>query len=293
MWDLKEYRFASSPAEAVALLRRGPGRGAYIAGGTDLLRGRPDCDFVVDINHAGIATIDQHPDGDLFVGAATTVVEASHDERVAAFADAALALALVDCGRRVTRPTATVGGQLCHARRCGALAPVLLALDAACVIADEAATATVPLSDFYCLEGGNALVDRLLVGVLLPRTARLRRCLGHRHARHAAGDPLVQLAVGLDVVENRVVNLRIGIGGATRVPQRAPLAEAVLTGLDPRGVGPAEVHECAETAAAEVRTVDDDQASAGYRRDLVAVLVRRLLSRALAWQDEPDGDRYA
>jgi hypothetical protein len=39
--------------------------------------------------------------------------------------------------------------------------------------------------------------------------------------------------------------------------------------------------------------VDDHRASAGYRRDLVAVLARRLLSRSLAWQDEAGPDRYA
>lgn len=293
MWDLREYRFASSPAEAVALLRRGPGRGAYIAGGTDLLRTRPDCDFVVDINHAGIAAIDRHPDGDLFLGAAATVLDAAWDERVRGFAGAALAEALAGCAQRLGRPTATVGGQLCHGARCGDVAPVLLALDAECVIADEAATTNLPLSRFYRLEGGTALADRLLVGLVLPRSARLRRCLGHRHARFADGDALAQLAVGLDVVENRIVNLRIGIGAATPVPQRALLAEAVLTGLDPRTVGPHEVQECAGTAAAEITPIDDHQASAGYRRELVGILVRRLVSRALAWQETPEPDRYA
>ncbi len=292
MWDLKEYRFASSPAEAVAMLRQGPGRGAYIAGGTDLLRGKPECDFVVDINHAGIATIDLHPDGDLFLGAATTVLDAARDARVEAFAGAALATTLAECSRRTLRPGATFGGQLCHGTRCGDLAPVLLALDAECVIADEAATTTLPLSAFYH-HGGTALADRLLVGVILPRNARLRRCLSHRHTRSRDGAALVQMAVGLDVVENRIVNLRIGLGAATAVPQRTPLAEAVLTGLDPRAVGPREVQECADTAAAEVAPIDDSRASAGYRRDLVAVLTRRLLSRALAWREEEEPDRYA
>ena len=36
MWDLKEYRIAGSAGEAVAMMRRGPGKGIYIAGGTDL-----------------------------------------------------------------------------------------------------------------------------------------------------------------------------------------------------------------------------------------------------------------
>ncbi len=107
---------------------------------------------------------------------------------------------------------------------------------------------------------------------MLPRTARLRRCLVHRHASEPGGAALAQVAVGLDVVENRIVNLRIGLAGAVRAPQRTLLAEAVLTGLDPRAVGPAEVRACAAAAAAEMAPLDDGYASAGYRRDLVAEL---------------------
>ena len=73
MWNLKEYRFATNPAEAVALMRQGPGKGAYIAGGTDMLLDRPACDFVVDVNHAGIGDIARTPGGDLFLGAAATL----------------------------------------------------------------------------------------------------------------------------------------------------------------------------------------------------------------------------
>lgn len=293
MGDLKEYRFASSPAEAVALLRKGPGRGAYIAGGTDLLRARPDCDFVVDVNHAGIGAIDLHPDGDLFLGAAATVVDAGRDERVRGFAGGALGEALGACARRTGRPTATIGGRLCHGACGGDLAPVLLVLDAACVIADETTTTHLPLSAFYRQDGATTLADRLLVGVVLPRAARLRRCLGQLHARCLDGEPLALVAVGLDVVENRIVTVRIAVGAATPVPRRALLAEAALTGLDPRAVGPDQVRECGGTAAAEIAPIDDHQASAEYRRDLVAGLVGRLVSRALAWQEPPEPERYA
>lgn len=293
MWDVKEYRFASSPAEAVALLRRGPGHGAYIAGGTDLRRGKHPCDFVVDINHVGIDIIDLHPDGDLFIGAAAPVVEAARDRRIGAFAGGALTAALEACRGGASRRAATVGGQLCHRGRCGDLAPVLLALDADCVIADEAATATVPLCTFYRGDGSTALADRLLVGLVVPRTARLRRCLALRRVPAGGGPTLVQVAVGLDVVENRIVNLRIGLGAAARAPGRAARAEAVLAGLDPRAVGPDQVQECADTAAAEITALEDDRASAGYRRNLVAVLTRRVLSRALGWQESEEGDRLA
>jgi carbon-monoxide dehydrogenase medium subunit len=287
VWDLKEYRFASSPNEAVALLRQGPGRGVYIAGGTDLRRDAPPCDYVVDINHAGIDTIDAHADGDLFLGAAVTLPAAARSGAVAGFAGGALAAALAACAQVAARPTATVGGYVCHAARCGDLAPVLLVLDADCVVADETEVASLPLGTLYRHSGGTTLRDKLLVGVVLPRAARLRRCLAHRDHHGASGEAIAQVVVGLDVVENRIVNLRIGLGAVTAAPHRAFLAEAVLTGQDPRAVSPSRVQECAETAAAEFTPLDDDHASADYRRDKVAILTRRLLARLLAWQETP------
>jgi len=215
------------------------------------------------------------------------------EPEIAAFAGGALAAALGACAQIAGRSTATVGGVLCHAARCGDLAPVLLTLDAECVVADESTVAPLPLGDLYRHTGGTTLRDKLMVGIVLPGTARLRRCLGHRDAHGADGAAIAQVAVGLDVVENRIVNVRIGLGAVATAPQRAFLAEAALTGCDPRTVSPSQVQECADTAAAEFKALDDAHASAKYRRDKVAILTRRLLSRLLAWQEPTSHDLRA
>ncbi|MBM4131152.1 hypothetical protein FJ250_09000, partial [bacterium] len=149
MWDLKEYRIAGSPGEAVAMLRRGPGKGIYIAGGTDLFLFPPQCDFVVDINHAGLDAIARTPDGDVFVGAAATLHAIATDPFVAGYAGGLLAQAAARCGNRPVRSTATLGGNLCNALPSADLAPALLALDAVCYIIDEDSQESLPLEDFF------------------------------------------------------------------------------------------------------------------------------------------------
>ena len=144
------------------MLRQGPGRGAYIAGGTELRRDAPGCDFVVDINHAGIDTIDRHVDGDLFLGAAVTLAQAAAAVELRDFAAGAVAGALAACAHRPGRTGATIGGHICHPSRCGDVAPVLLALDAECVVAGETTVAYLPLGDLYSRSGGTTLRDNHL-----------------------------------------------------------------------------------------------------------------------------------
>ncbi len=60
---------------------------------------------------------------------------------------------------------------------------------------------------------------------------------------------------------------------------RALQAEAYLEG---RKISPEAMREAGRIAAAESRPITDFRASAGYRRDLVAVLTRRALENVQA-----------
>jgi carbon-monoxide dehydrogenase medium subunit len=77
--------------------------------------------------------------------------------------------------------------------------------------------------------------------------------------------------------DGRIVEARIGVGGATDRPLRIAAAEAVLTGTDG---GPSIVREAGKIAAETIEPLEDIQASAGYRRDLVRAMVRRALDQA-------------
>ena len=282
MWNLKEYRFATNPAEAVALMRKGPGKGAYIAGGTDMLLEHPNCDFVVDINKAGIGDIARTPGGDLFLGAAATLQDLADNTFVTGFAGGAVSVAASQCGNRPVRTTATVGGNLCNALPSADMAPVLLALDATCYITDEDSQESLPLTDFFVGPRLTVLEDRLLVGVALPGECAGWRCASHKLTRTAEDISLVQVAVSLGVDDGRIKEARIALGAVAPVPMRATLAETMLMGQEITATTPDVLRDVAAIAAGECDPLDDHRASAEYRRDMVGVLTRRLVARILA-----------
>ena len=285
MWEIADYRFADSPPDAVRLMREGPGRGVYLAGGTDLLLFPPRCDYVVDVSRAGIDTIARTPDGDLFIGAATPLQKVAADPLTQGFADDALAGVAARCGNRPVRTTATIGGNLCNALPSGDLAPVLLALDATCFITDEDSQESLPLTDFFVGPRRTVLEDRLLVGLALPATAGQRRCATWKLTRSAEDIALVQVAVAADLSQDEIRDVRIALGAVAPVPMRSTLAEALLEGFDRKTEKPEaliqSVVDASVIAAGEAEPIDDHRGGAEYRRDMVRVMTRRLLTRIL------------
>ena len=281
MWNLKDYRFATNPTEAVALMRRGPGKGAYIAGGTDMLLEHPACDFVVDVNNAGIGDIARTPGGDIFLGAAATLHDITRSHLVQDFAGGAVCFAAEHCGNRPVRSTATVGGNLCNALPSADMAPVLLALDATCYIADTDSQESLPLTDFFVGPRMTVLEDRLLVGVALPADCGGWRCVSKKLTRSAEDISLVQVAVALAVEDGKILDARIALGAVAPVPLRATLAESMLVGQDTALVTPEMLGDVGSIAAGECEPLDDHRASADYRREMVGVMTRRLVARAL------------
>ena len=285
MWEISDYRFASSPPEAVTMMRQGPGKGVYLAGGTDLLLFPPVCDFVVDISRAGIGNIARTPDGDVFLGAGVTLQDLATNELVTSFAGGELSRVASHCGNRPVRTTATIGGNICNALPSADMAPVLLTLDATCFITDEDSQESLPLADFFVGPRQTVLEDRLLVGLALPSGAADRRCATSKLTRTAEDIAMVQVAIAMDCPEGKIQNVRIALGAVAPVPMRANLAESTLEGVDinaEKNEALAEViRDVAELAAGESDPIDDHRASADYRRDMVRVLTRRLLEGLL------------
>lgn len=282
MRDFNEYRFAASAQQAVALMRQGPGKGAYIAGGTDLLQTGPQCDYVVDINNAGLNDIARTPDGDLFIGSAATLHNVATNSLVKEFAGGALSATASHCGNRPVRSTATIGGNLCHALPSADMAPILLALDATCYIADDESQESVPLADFFVSPRVTILGDRLLVGLAMTAEAGNRSCGFYKLTRTAEDISLLQVAVALGINNGEIETARIALGAVAPVPMRAVLAEAQLVGQKVADIKPELIADAARVAAGECEPQDDHRASAEYRREMVQVFTRRQINRALS-----------
>jgi carbon-monoxide dehydrogenase medium subunit len=281
MWELQDYRIAGNPAEAVEMLKMGPGKGMFIAGGTDLFLDKPDCDFVVDISRAGLDEVARTPAGDLFLGAALTLETLTRDPLVAEFAGGALARVAALCGNRPVRSTATLGGNLCTALPSADMAPVLLALDASCFIVGDHEQESLPLGEFFVGPRRTVLDGRLLLGLALPAEAGGRVCLSRKLTRSAEDIALVQVSVALGIDGGGVTAARVALGAVAPIPLRSTLAENVLEGMPLAEVTAEVIADAAEIAAGEAEPISDHRASAEYRREMVKVLVRRLLTEAV------------
>ncbi len=298
MRDLKEYRIATTAGEAVAMLKAGPGKGRYIAGGTDMYLYHPDCDFVVDINQAGLGGIAGTDQGDILIGAATPLQDCFNSDLLQKFAGGEVCKVAGQCGNRPIRTTATIGGNICNALPSADMAPVLMALDAVCFIVDEECQEIVPLNEFFLGPRKTVLDKRLLAGLALPNDVAGWVCETYKLTRSAEDIALVQVAVSMAVEDGALANVRIALGSVAPVPMRCHLAEEQLAGIKLEEITPDLVEIVSVIAAGECDPIDDHRASAEYRTDMVRVLTKRLICRVLAGHgiesctetDPTDGD---
>jgi carbon-monoxide dehydrogenase medium subunit len=88
----------------------------------------------------------------------------------------------------------------------------------------------------------------------------------------------VGVAVSLTLAGDRCREIRIALGAVAPTPIRARRAEAVLQDHAPEA---RRVAEAARVARDESRPIGNVRASADYRRQMVEVLTRRAVERAV------------
>lgn len=275
---------AADFADALALLAQHGACARVLAGGTDLLvelkSAREGPRILIDISRVpGLDRIALGEDG-LHIGAGATHTAISRSTVVRS-ACAALAEAVQAIGAVQTRNAGTIGGNLATAVPSMDSGPALLALDAQLVLASERGERRLPLQEFFVGPRKTALkADELLAEIVIPKAS-----LGKPMAfvkfglRRGQALALVNVAAGF-FSEGSPVSFsapRIALGAVAPTVIRATHAEAALAG---HPVESASIAEAARIAAAESKPITDFRASAGYRRALVEVLVRRALTEA-------------
>jgi CO/xanthine dehydrogenase FAD-binding subunit len=278
-----EYRRAKSVDHALVLLAESGDESKLLAGGQSLLAAmafrivRPS--VLVDIGRVGgLDGIEAGPEG-LRIGA---LVRHAALERSPALEGpwSVLRSAAALVGHHPIRVRGTFGGSLAHADPAAELAVVVLALDAT-VVARSAAGGErqIPAADFFLGPYMTALGSTEMVTEVRFPAAPSGAITSFVELTERSGDfALASVCVGVVRTEGRIVWSRIGLGSVGATPLRARRAEDVLIGSDG---GPDALEDAARAAAAHCEPSSDPQASAEYRRELVAVLVRRALERIL------------
>jgi carbon-monoxide dehydrogenase medium subunit len=226
----------------------------------------------------GLTEIAVTPDA-VQLGAATTLT-ALIEHPVIANEVPVLPFAARYMGSPAIRHLATVGGNLCNASPAADLPPVLLVLDAEVGIVGSAGPRRLPLQRFFLGPGQTTLAaGELLAWVEFPRrhtgwTVRYERL----DVRRAMDIAIVGVAFAVRWDGNRVAGARLALGAVAPTPVRVPEAEAALVD---GGLTRAAIEGAAGLAAAAARPIGDVRATADYRRDMVAALVRRGLGAML------------
>ncbi len=282
---ISRYETPGSVAEACALLAGESGRTAVLGGGTDLVvdvRLGREIDLLVDIKRIPeLNEIRALPGGGFEIGACVTMQQVAEDTRLRKRYPA-LCQAAAQVGSMQVRNRATLVGNLANASPCADSAPVLLVLGAGVRIADAKGGAReIPARDFICGVKKTVLKKgEIATGVvILPTPAGLRTAFQKLQRIRGHDLALLNAAGAFDPASGEI---RVAIGSAAPTPILVP----GLEGVCPPGANGLKADDVAERVAARalaaIRPISDVRASAEYRREMTAVLCRRLIRILLA-----------
>lgn len=279
-----QYHAPKTVDEAVTLLGQvAPQDGRILAGGQSLVptmafrMARPA--HLVDIN--GVAGLDKIAvrDGALAIGACVRHA-AFHKPVVEGPLGSLLSFVVRHIAHYPIRTRGTFCGSLAHADPSSEWCLTAATLGATMVARSTRGTRELAADEFFdWAMTTNLAEDELLVEARLPLLPADTR-FGFYEFSRRAGDYAIAMALVTWRLQGGVIaDPHVGLGGAEGRPRRIAEAEAALAGKAPS----AQAFEAAaEAASAAVDPMEDLQANAKYRRDLVRTVTRRALERAAA-----------
>jgi carbon-monoxide dehydrogenase medium subunit len=269
--------------QALDLLAEHGEEGKVLAGGQSLV---PAMNFrlarpsvLIDINRIDGLDYVREQDGALCIGAL-----ARHARFESPVTGGALATFLPRVARHIAhlpiRSRGTFCGSVAHADPASEWCLVAATLDAKVVIVSQRGTRNLRPADYFVTALTTALEpDELLREIRLPLLDAGWRGGFAEFSRRAGDYALAMSAAFLRIEDGRIVDARLGVGGAADRPARIAAAETMLVGSD----GGAEIRrEAARLAADAIEPLEDVQASGAFRRQLVRAMVERALVQAIA-----------
>jgi CO/xanthine dehydrogenase FAD-binding subunit len=284
-WE--EYLVPTLLEEALSMLKERQGQARVIAGGTDLIiqlkKKEVTARCLVDVTNLDELKGIELEDGFIRVGACVTHAELASSSLIREGA-AALAEGASRVGSPQIRNMGTVGGNIVNAQPAADTVVPLMALEAEVEVATSTGTRREPLGGL-CVGPGQCTVDATAEILTTVRFRALGPNQGSAFERlakrRALALPILNAAavVTLNDGEDTFQEVRLAVGPIGPTPSRVFNAEEALRGA------PIEAQAIAaamELAAQEAQPRSNPlRGSAEYRREMVKVLLRRSLERAV------------
>jgi aerobic carbon-monoxide dehydrogenase medium subunit len=276
-----EYVESTTLDEAVAALRDGGDDARVIAGGTALVPLMKHAVLrparLVSITRIpGLGDIAPAASGGLSIGGVATHWAVSHAPLVRERSPL-LAAACARVASPTVRSMGTLGGNLCYGESASDPSPALLALRASIRLHGPGGARTLPISEFFTGFYDTALRPaEVLTGIDVPPLPAQARWRYLKWTPRAQEDKaLVGLAVVLGLEGRHCRVARLAVGGVGASPVVLARAEQIL---ETQELDEGTIALAADAAADEVEPMDDLQGSAEYRRDMLRVWVRRVVT---------------
>jgi carbon-monoxide dehydrogenase medium subunit len=179
----------------------------------------------------------------------------------------------------LVRNKATVGGNLAHADPANDHPATMLAYGAEVVARGKSATRTIAIDDFFVgLFESSLAPGEILTEIRIPKPTAGSGGAYLKIERKVGDYAVAAVAVQLTLVGGSIKSVRVGLTNVNSIPSRAKGAEAELLGKAPTD----DVLEAAgKAAAAECDPSADLRGQVDYKRDMVRVLLKRAVRRAV------------
>lgn len=221
--------------------------------------------------------------GALTIGAATPHADIEDSAWVAEHF-AGLQQACAGLGSRQVRNVGTLGGNICNAAPCADSATGLMLFDASVVLTGPDGVREMTLADFFIgpgqtRRGPAEILTQIRVADPGPHTYS-----GYQKHTRRKGVELAMMSVGVRITLAddgvTVAKARISLGVCAPTPTCSADGEAYLEG---RPLTRENAVRAAELAAAESRVRDSWRGKAWYRREMIRVLVPRVIEQSGAF----------
>jgi xanthine dehydrogenase FAD-binding subunit len=214
-------------------------------------------------------------DGRILLGPLFTFADIAKSTDLRKFAPQLVEAASL-AGSVLIRNRGTIGGNVAHASPAGDLIPPLFVLSARLELSSVKGKRYVSIEDFVKGPGVTALKAGELITSII-----LEKCGSHGFylrlaARRALAISKVSVAANLSVRREKVDRIKIALGAVAPTVVRALRTEDYLLGKE---LTCGTVSAACSIAKNEATPITDIRSDAEYRREMVAVLLRRGLTR--------------
>jgi len=279
--DQFEYISPKTKEEVLKILKQEKSKACIVAGCSNVLPYIKDKiisgKLLLDISGIGELNYIRKSEGNLYIGAATTISDLINS-KVIREECSVLHQAAEDFADPTVRNSATIGGNLADASPAADVAPPLLVLYAVLEIESINGKREVSLKDFFSGPRKTALHDDEMITSIKIKSDSLNKngCFIKLGLRQAMAISLASIAMILETEEEKVTDVRIAMGSVAPTPLRLINVEEFLIN---QKIDDVLLEEAMKKVSETVKPIGDVRASADYRRYVSGVLFKRAFNK--------------